>query len=72
MDKTRVPDDVMPSATPSPEDIRAWQALPRDEQLARMKSALNRAAGGPRSPCTMQDIKDAALAKLAFPGKAVI
>jgi hypothetical protein len=65
MDKTRVLDDVMPSATPSPEDIRAWQALPRDEQLARMKSALNRAADGPRSTRTMQDIKDAALAKIA-------
>lgn len=65
MDKIRVLDDVMPSAAPSPDDIRAWQALPRDEQLARMKSALNRAADGPRSTCTMQDIKAAALAKIA-------
>lgn len=37
-----------------------------------MKSALNRAADGPRSTCTMQDIKDAVLAKLAFSGKAVV
>lgn len=65
MDKTHTLDDVMPSATPSAEEIRRWQALPRDEQLARMKSALSRAADGPRSARTMQDIKDSALAKIA-------
>ena len=65
MEKIRILDDVMPSATPSPEDIRRWQALPRDELFARMKSALNRAADGPRSTRTMQNIKDAALTKIA-------
>lgn len=28
---------VMPSATPSEEDIRAWEALTRDEQLRRFR-----------------------------------
>ncbi len=65
MDKSRVMDDVMPSATPSPEEIRRWQALPRDEQLARMTAALNRAADGPREGRTMEDVKAAALATIA-------
>jgi hypothetical protein len=30
--------DVMPSATPSEEDIRRWEALPRDEQLRRLRA----------------------------------
>ena len=33
--------DVMPSAPPSEEEIAAWNALPRDEQLRRMQDALN-------------------------------
>jgi hypothetical protein len=32
--------DVMPSATPTEEEIRAWEALPRDEQLRRMRAVL--------------------------------
>ena len=31
---------VMPSATPSEEDIRKWAALPRDEQLRRLRAVL--------------------------------
>jgi hypothetical protein len=31
---------VMPSATPTEEEIRIWQALPRDEQLRRLRAAL--------------------------------
>jgi hypothetical protein len=34
------PVHVMPSATPTEEEIRAWQALPRDEQLRRLRAAL--------------------------------
>jgi hypothetical protein len=32
----------MPSATPTEEQIRIWQALPRDEQLRRLRVALTR------------------------------
>jgi hypothetical protein len=31
---------VMPSATPTEEEIRIWQALPRDEQLRRLRATL--------------------------------
>jgi hypothetical protein len=58
-------DDIRPTATPSAEDIRRWQGLPRDEQLARTMAALNQAADGPRSTRSMQDIKQAALDKIA-------
>lgn len=37
-DKTDI--QVMPSATPSIEDIEKWNALPRDEQLRRLRAAL--------------------------------
>jgi hypothetical protein len=36
------PGHVMPSATPTEEQIRIWQALPRDEQLRRLSVALTR------------------------------
>jgi hypothetical protein len=31
---------VMPSATPTEEELRQWEALPRDEQLRRLRTAL--------------------------------
>ena len=33
-------DTVMPSATPTEEEITAWHELPRDEQLRRMRQML--------------------------------
>ena len=65
MKKIRATDDIMPSAMPSAEEMRHWRALPRDEQLEHMKKALGDAAERPRSDRSMQDIKDAALAKIA-------
>ena len=47
---------VMPSATPSEEDIRAWEALPRDEQLRRMRALLTSAACTTMTDRTMDDI----------------
>jgi len=32
--------DVMPSATPSDEDIAAWEKLSREEQLERLRQEL--------------------------------
>jgi hypothetical protein len=32
---------VMPSATPTEEEIAAWNELPRDEQLKRYRELLN-------------------------------
>jgi hypothetical protein len=47
---------VMPSATPSDAEIAAWQALPRDEQLRRLRAALSDADCSEVSPSTMSDI----------------
>jgi len=68
MEKIRNGDDIMPSATANAEEIRRWQALPRDEQLEHMKTALNQAADGSRSFRTMQDIKYSALKRIAMRG----
>jgi len=47
---------VMPSATPSEADIEAWQALPRDEQLRRLRETITHADCGAVSANTMSDI----------------
>ena len=33
--------DVKPSATPSDDEISAWNALPREEQLRRLREELS-------------------------------
>jgi hypothetical protein len=48
--------DVMPSATPTEEDIRKWDALPRDEQLRRMRATLTHPDCATATPETMSDI----------------
>jgi hypothetical protein len=62
---TDVKDDIMPSATPTEDEIRRWQALPRDEQLKRMQQALDAAFESGISERTMDDIKAAARERLA-------
>ena len=48
--------DVMPSATPTEEDIRKWDALPRDEQLRRLRAALTHPDCATATRDTMSDI----------------
>ena len=48
--------DVMPSATPTEEDIRKWDALPRDEQLRRLRAVLTQPDCATATPDTMSDI----------------
>jgi hypothetical protein len=48
--------DAMPSATPSEEDIREWDALPRDEQLRRLRAALTHPDCAAAAPDTMSSI----------------
>jgi hypothetical protein len=48
--------DVMPSATPSEEDIRRWEALPRDEQLRRLRAALTHPDCGADASDSMRDV----------------
>lgn len=55
----------VPSATPSDDEIRFWNSLPRDEQLERMQRALDCAINSPRSAKTMDQIKAEALAEIA-------
>jgi hypothetical protein len=52
--------DVMPSAVPSEEDIRKWEALPRDEQLRRLRASLTHADCTTATNESMNDILEAA------------
>ncbi len=53
-DKTDI--QVMPSATPSTEDIEKWNALARDEQLRRLRAALTHPDCAVPASETMSDI----------------
>ena len=48
--------NVVPSATPSEEEICAWEALPRDEQLRRLRAVLTHPDCATATPSTMSDI----------------
>jgi len=41
MSESKIIDDIMPSAAPTEDEIRRWQALPRDEQLKRLRQAID-------------------------------
>jgi hypothetical protein len=49
-------DDVRPSASPTEADIRAWEALPRDEQLRRLRAALAGADCATATTASMSEI----------------
>jgi uncharacterized protein YbaP (TraB family) len=57
---------VMPSATPTEEDIRAWEALPRDEQQRRLRAALTHPDCAVASADTMADVLAEATARSAL------
>jgi hypothetical protein len=59
-DKIDTLDHVVPSAMPSEEDMRAWEALPREEQLRRLRASLSHSDCGTVSGATMKDILDEA------------
>ena len=50
--------DVMPSATPSDEDIAEWKALPRDEQLRRLRLEVTHPDACTAGPHSMADVWD--------------
>jgi len=56
-------DDLMPSATPSPEQIREWQGLSRDEQLRRLRLALSHPDCQTATTDTMDDVLAVARAR---------
>jgi hypothetical protein len=47
---------VLPTATPTEEDLRAWEAMPRDEQLRLLRMALTHPDCGTATAATMSDI----------------
>jgi hypothetical protein len=47
---------VVPSASPSRDEIAAWQALPRDEPLRRLRAKLTHPDCASVSDATMSDI----------------
>ncbi|MET3612510.1 hypothetical protein ABID16_000815 [Rhizobium aquaticum] len=55
--------DVMPSATPSPAEIAAWDALSRDEQLQRLRASFEDPDCSRVGTMTMAEILESALAK---------
>jgi hypothetical protein len=48
---------AMPSATPTEEEIQAWEALPREEQLRRLRAALTHPDCGIATTDTMAEIR---------------
>ena len=65
MSDTKTLPGVMPSAAPSEADIAAWNELPRDEQLRRMREALAHADCNTVSTLTMADIRKLAHERIA-------
>ncbi len=47
---------VMPSAMPSEAEISAWQELPRDEQVRRLRQVLTSPEASKPSGSTMAEI----------------
>jgi hypothetical protein len=47
---------VVPSATPSNDEVAAWQALSRDEQLRRLQARVTHPDCAAVSDATMSDI----------------
>lgn len=60
-----VKDDILPSATPTDDEIRRWQALPRDEQLRRMQALFADPASTTPGSRSMDEIRQDALARIA-------
>ena len=49
-------DDIRPEAVMSPEELERWKALPADEQLARLRTAIELGVDSGRSDLDMDKI----------------
>lgn len=56
MSTTETLPDVMPSAIPSEAEIAAWDALPQEEQLRRLRASFAEAECSRSVPDTVEDI----------------
>jgi hypothetical protein len=57
-------DELTPSATPSPAEIGEWQLLSREEQVRRLRLALNHPDCSIATSDTMDEIRAAAVAEI--------
>jgi hypothetical protein len=48
--------DIYPSATPSPDEVKAWQALDREEQVKRIRELLDEAEKSGFVEASMEEI----------------
>jgi len=58
-----ITDDIAPGATPDEDEIRRWRALPRDEQLARLRKMFGAPECSRVSGLTAEQIISRARAK---------
>jgi hypothetical protein len=53
---TKTVDDIQPKAVMSPDEQARWDALPPEEQLARLRAAIERGVDSGAADVTMDDI----------------
>jgi hypothetical protein len=55
---TKIVDDIQPKAVMSPDEQARWDSLPPEEQLARLRAAIERGIDSGPAHVTMDDIWD--------------
>jgi hypothetical protein len=53
---TKTADDIQPKAVMSPDEQTRWDALPPEEQLARLRAAIERGVDSGPADVTMDEI----------------
>ena len=53
---TKTADDIQPKAIMSPDEQARWDALPPEEQLARLRGAIERGVDSGAADVTMDEI----------------
>jgi len=53
---TKTADDIQPKAVMSPDEQARWDALPPEEQLARLRAAIECGVDSGPAPVTMDEI----------------
>jgi hypothetical protein len=53
---TKTLDDIQPKAVMSPDEQARWDALPPEEQLARLRTAIQRGVDSGPAEVTMDEI----------------
>lgn len=53
---TKIADDIQPKAVMSPDEQARWDALPPEEQLMRLRAAIQRGLDSGQAHTTMDEI----------------